>query len=424
MSMGSMTRRGVLAGMAGAALPLGGHTNAAPSPARARPSGQSIDVLVIGAGVFGSWTAWQLLQSGKRVLLVDAWGPGHSRSSSGGESRMTRTGYGRDLVYTRLALESMEGWRWLSAQAETPLFLPHGVLFMSARMEPYMEQTLRVHRELGIAIEELDRTALQRRFPLLNANGLEAAIFEPMGGPLMARRAVQTLVRQFVAAGGEYRQAAIAALEEDAAAVTVRTLAGETLHAEQIVFACGAWLPKLFPQLLGQRIFPTRQEAFFLSAPAGDPRYDAAHFPGWADFNDGDVYYGFPDLEGRGMKVARDEHGPPIDPDTSDRVASANGLQDIREFLQRRFPQLAERPLSETRVCQYENSSNGDFLIDRHPQWRNVCLVGAGSGHGFKHGPAVGRYAARLVTGQLPTSELEPRFSLATKMKDQHRSVL
>jgi glycine/D-amino acid oxidase-like deaminating enzyme len=199
------------------------------------------------------------------------------------------------------------------------------------------------------------------------------------------------------------------------------TTSGDRIYAERFVFACGPWLGRVFPELLGRRIFPTRQEVYFFAPEPGDTRYEPGRLPGWADFNGGDIYYGFPDLEGRGFKIAHDAHGPPMDPDTGDRTLTPAMLADARAFMARRFPDLARRPLSEARVCQYENSSNGDFLIDRHPDWENVVLVGGGSGHGFKHGPAVGRYAAALVRGELRTPE--PRFSLATKAEAEHRAV-
>ncbi|MBS0364343.1 MAG: FAD-dependent oxidoreductase [Proteobacteria bacterium] len=422
----SPTRRGALTGMAAAV-----GASVAPSTAlagrqrqTARRAAGSPDVLVVGAGVFGAWTAWHLLHLGKRVLLVDAWDPAHSRASSGGESRMHRTAYGPDALYSRSAWESLADWRWLSARAGLPVFHPTGVLFMSSRVEPYFTQSQQVHRALGIPLQVLDRQGLQARYPMIDFAGIEVALFEPGRGALMARRGVETLVAQFVAAGGEYRRLAIrppATAEKFEAVVAA---AGERLHAGQFVFACGPWLPKVFPDLLGERIFPTRQEAFFISTPPGDSRFGPASLPGWADFNGGDVYYGFPDLEGRGFKIAHDRHGPAFDPDSGDRIASAGGLQDVRAFMRRRFPDLAGRPLNESRVCQYENSSNGDFLIDRHPSWQNVWLLGAGSGHGFKHGPAVGRYAARRITGTLPTADIEPRFSLASKQTQQHRSVI
>jgi glycine/D-amino acid oxidase-like deaminating enzyme len=238
----------------------------------------------------------------------------------------------------------------------------------------------------------------------------------------MARRAVQTLVAEFVRAGGVYQTEAIepprarnGSLDE------IRTAAGERIVADRFVFACGPWLPRLFPELLGSRIFPTRQEVFFFAPPPGDERFLPGRLPGWADFNGGDIYYGFPDLEGRGFKIAHDAHGDRMDPDRGDRTPSAAALADVRRYMERRFPALAGRPLSEARVCQYENSSNGDLLIDFHPQHPDVLLVGAGSGHGFKHGPEVGRYAAALLGGDL--GALQPRFSLATKAEAQSRGV-
>jgi sarcosine oxidase len=410
-----ITRRTLIRGMAGAAaLPLAGRPLAA-------ASGGGWDTIVVGAGVFGAWTAFHLRRAEKRVLLLDASGPAHARASSGGESRMTRTIYGADDVYTRMAWESLDDWRWLSSRAGLPIFHPVGVLMFFGRREPFVDQSLEAHRRLGLRLDLLDRQELQRRYPQIAWDGVELGLFEPDLGALMARRAVQTLVREFVAAGGEYRLAAVLPPGDGAALEGVRTAAGETLRAQRYVFACGPWLPRLFPALLGDRIFPTRQEVFFFAPEAGDDRFEPPRLPGWADFNGGDVYYGFPDLESRGFKIAHDAHGPRFDPDSGDRRASDAGLADVRAFLARRFPALASRPLAESRVCQYENSSNGDLLIDRHPRWPNAVLVGAGSGHGFKHGPAVGRLAADLLTGRL--DKTPPRLGLASKGEVQRREV-
>ncbi|HVY83034.1 MAG TPA: FAD-dependent oxidoreductase [Steroidobacteraceae bacterium] len=378
--------------------------------------------IVVGAGVFGTWTAWNLLRKGERVLLLDAWGAAHARASSGGESRVTRTAYGPDEVYTRMAWESLPEWRWLSERSGLPVFHQTGVLFFFSRVEPYVTQSIEVHRRLKLPTEELHRAEMAKRWPQIDWEGIEVGLYEPQLGALMARRAVQTLLAEFVKAGGEYRTAAIAPPQASGTALGgVRTLAGETLRADKYLFACGPWLPKLFPSLLGERIFPTRQEVFFFAPEAGDARFQPGRLPTWADFNNGDIFYGFPDLEARGFKIAHDRHGPPIDPDTGDRTFSAAALAEVRTLMKTRFPALASRPLVESRVCQYENSSNGDFLIDRHPTWRDAWLIGAGSGHGFKHGPAVGRYAADLATGTLKAAE--PRFSLASKATVQRRSV-
>ncbi len=417
------SRRALLASIAAAA---GASTVKAPAAESAEQRGPAVqsgrrDVIVIGAGVFGAWTAWHLLKLGRKVLLLDAWGPAHARASSGGESRMTRTVYGRDEIYTRFSWESLDEWRWLSGRSGLPIFHPTGVVFFFGRREPYVTQSIEVHQRVGIPLEVLDRAALAKRFPQMAWDGVELGLHEPDRGVLMARRAVQTLVQEFVAAGGEYRQAAVLPPQPDAAFDSVRTTDGESLSAPRFVFACGPWLPKVFPEILGQRIFPTRQEVFFFAPEAGDTRFEPGQLPGWADFNGGDIFYGMPDLEARGFKIAHDQHGPPIDPDSGDRTPSPQAIADVREYIKRRFPTLANRPLVESRVCQYENSSNGDFLIDRHPQWENVVLVGAGSGHGFKHGPAVGRYAAALINGT--NKNIEPRFSLQSKAAQQRRDV-
>ena len=410
-----VTRRELIRTVAGAAA-----LSAAGARATARPI-RGWATIVVGAGVFGAWTAWHLRRLGQRVLLLDASGPANARASSGGESRMTRTIYGADDVYTKMAWDSLADWRWLSSRAGLPVFHPTGVLMFFGRREPFVDQSIEAHKRLGLRLDVLDRAEMQKRYPQIAWDGVEVGLFEPDLGVLMARRAVQTLVQEYVAAGGAYRLAAVMPPGDAATLDGVRTREGETLRAERYVFACGPWLPKVFPSLLGNRIFPTRQEVFFFAPENGDDRFEPGRLPGWADFNDGDIYYGMPDLEGRGFKIAHDRHGERFDPDTGDRRAGESGLSDARAYLAKRFPALAARPLAESRVCQYENSSNGDLVIDRHPRWANVLIVGAGSGHGFKHGPAVGRYAADLVTGT--RDQPEARLALASKGEVQHREV-
>jgi sarcosine oxidase len=412
-----VTRRGVIASALAAGVASG--VRAEDKKVSKQPG--AWDSIVIGAGVFGAWTAWHLRKSGQRVLLLDAFGAAHGRSSSGGESRLTRGSYGSDEIYTRFAFDSLAQWKWLSDLSGLPIFHPIGVLFFFQKREAYVDQSLEVHRRLKLPTLELDRAALEKSYPQVNWKDIEVGLLEPEFGVLMARRAVQTLVKQFVKAGGEYRVGAVKPPDAAKPLTSVELLDGTTLSATNYVFACGPWLPKVFPHLLGPRIFPTRQEVFFFGTPVGDARFSGANFPGWADFNNGDLFYGMPDLESRGFKIANDVHGPPIDPDRGDRVASPGALADARAYLAKRFPALANAPLNEERVCQYENSSNGDLLIDRHPTANNVLLVGAGSGHGFKHGPEVGRYASELLTGKLKI--VESRFSLETKAEQQNRAV-
>jgi glycine/D-amino acid oxidase-like deaminating enzyme len=120
------------------------------------------------------------------------------------------------------------------------------------------------------------------------------------------------------------------------------------------------------------------------------------------------VVYGVPDDDRRGLKVADDSAGPEVNPSTVDRLPSPEGLARARAILRERFPSLSDAPLTEARVCQYEASSDGNFLVDRHPALENVWLVGGGSGHGFKMGPALGEHAAAVVLGAATT---EPLFA-------------
>jgi sarcosine oxidase len=406
-----VTRRSLLIGAGGAAV----------SELMAKPmAGKGSEhVAVVGAGVFGAWTAHHLQQRGHRVTLIDAWGPAHSRASSGGESRLTRAAYGKDAIYTRMARDSLPQWKALSAVSGLPILVQCGVLFFFPTEEPYVGDSIAAHKEFGLRTEVLDQAKMARRFPMIDFDGIRVGLYEPEFGALMARRSVLTLVDRFVKDGGAYIKGLVKPpsgerLQE------IRLASGERISADRFVFACGPWLPKLFPREIGPRILPTRQEVFYFAPPAGDRRFQPGAMPGWADFNGGDIFYGFPDLETRGLKFAHDQHGIEVDPDTQSRKPTDAALAEVVAFRDRRFPDLRGAPLIGAEVCQYENSSNGDFLIDVHPQWPNVLLLGGGSGHGFKHGPEVGRYAAARLLG---TAKIEPRFSLASKGESHHREV-
>lgn len=379
---------------------------------------QTYETAVIGAGVFGAWTAYHLQQAGQRVILLDAYGAAHSRASSGGESRLIRMGYGADEIYTRWAKRALALWQEFFAEVGRPeLFQRTGVLWLARENDPYTLATRATLRQMGVNFEELSRAELEHRYPQINFGAISWALYEPDSGTLLARRAVQAVVEKF-ARQGELLIEAVAAPTGTGRLHAVTTSSGAQINADVFVFACGPWLPKLFPELLHDRIHPTRQEVYFFGAPTGDRRFAVPHLPAWIDF--GAQVYGVPDLENRGCKLALDRHGAVIDPDTAERTVTAELLREVRQFMAERFPALRDAPLVEARVCQYENTSNGDFLIDRHPDFENVWLVGGGSGHGFKHGPALGAYVTeRIING----GAVEPRFTLATKEAVRARAV-
>ena len=399
---------------------------------------RTYDVAVVGAGVFGAWTAYQLRQTGKRVVLIDAYGSGNSRSSSGDESRIIRMGYGADEIYTRSALRSLRLWRELFARVDQPLFHQTGVLWLAQKGDPYPVKTAETLEKIGIPFEKLTTAEVSQRYPQIGLERIYWAMLEPNSGVLMARRAVQAVTFAAIKTGVEYLQDAVEIDRpfnsgtgvppvdhaQDARATKqklndITTASGRRISAGNYVFACGPWLPKIFPDLLADRIQPTRQEVFYFGAPAGSQSFTAPALPTWIDFKD--EAYCLPDLEGRGIKIAIDRHGKEFDPDAGDRVVTSEGLAEVRQCLARRLPALKDAPVVEARVCQYENTSNGDFLIDRHPLFDNVWLVGGGSGHGFKHGPVVGEYVAARIAGS--NEGIEPRFSLASKASEQKRAV-
>ena len=385
--------------------------------ARASAQGATYDVAVIGAGVFGSWTAHHLRRAGKRVILIDAYGAASARASSGGESRVIRCAYGVDEIYSRMAQQSLGQWKDLGRRVNSALFQAAGVLHLGGKGDKSITATAGVLTKLRIPHQQLNQAELMKRFPQFFLGDVDQAIFEPESGALMARRSVQMLVQEMTQTGLELVLEPVLPPAGKGRLDMVKTAGGRTISAGAFVFACGPWLPKVFPVELGKRIFPTRQEMFFFGVPAGERRFTIPAMPCWIGPNN---LYGIPDLENRGFKIADDDHGPPVDPDFADRLIPRESLAAMRNRLAARFPAMKNAPLVESRVCQYENSANGDFLLDKHPSIENVWLAGGGSGHGFKHGPAVGEYLAGRILG---TQTPEPRFSFSSKDTVQKRSV-
>jgi monomeric sarcosine oxidase len=380
---------------------------------------KTYDVAVVGAGVFGAWTALWLARRGRSVVLLEAYGPGHSRSSSGDESRIIRMGYGVDEIYTRWSLRSLDLWRELFKAARTEtLYHQTGVLWLGEPANQALRATREVLGRCGVEFSEPDLPWLGKEYPQINFEGIGSALYEPRSGVLLARRAVAATLEEAMRLGAEYRVAEVRAPSAGARLPQVKTGSGDAVSAGEFVFACGAWLGKMFPEILGERIFPTRQEVFYLGIPAGDQRFSPPRLPAFLFKTD--ESYGVPNLESRGLKIALDRHGERVDPDTQSRIVTPGEAEEIRKYAAYRFPALSQAPIVETRVCQYENTSSGDFLIDRHPEAANVWFVGGGSGHGFKHAPTVGEYlAGQILDGRRP----EARFALKSKETVQKRSV-
>lgn len=355
-------------------------------------------IAVIGAGAFGGWTALHLVKRRARVTLIDAWGPGNSRSSSGGETRVMRGTYGPDQPYTELAARALKLWAKYERKWKRQFLHRSGVLWMAAGGDDRFERgSIEMLRAVKIRYEELSSNELRKRWAQINFQGIEWGIFEPECGYLDARASCAAVVDAFIDAGGEYRQAAVSSQDLERGGVRTLSLSdGSEVKANDFVFACGPWLGRLFQNSIGLLVKATKQDVLFFGTPPGDTRFHDPNIPVWADHR-GSFRYGIPGSDGRGFKIADDTRGPEFDPTNGERTVSAETLRHVREYLGFRFPALRDAPLIETRVCQYEQTPDSHFIIDRHPENDHVWIVGGGSGHGFKHGPAIGEMMAELI---------------------------
>ncbi len=322
-----------------------------------------------------------------------------------------RCTYGPDQPYTALAARALKLWQKYEKRWKRSVLHPSGVLWMvSSDEDEYERGSLPVLREEGVKFEKLSTAQLKKRWPQIQLTDVRWGIFEPDCGYLDARESCRVVVEAFVAAGGVYRQVAISADGlEDAPLRSLRLADGSRLKADAYVFACGPWLGKLFPETLGKVIRPTKQDIFFFGAPAGDARFSDAQLPVWGDHGER-FFYGIPGGDRRGFKVADDTRGQAFDPTDGERVVSQATLRRVRQYVNMRFPGMKNAPLIESRVCQYEQTSDSNFVVDRHPRAENVWLLGGGSGHGFKHGPALGEMmAGAILRGQ----ETDPGWKLS-----------
>ena len=362
-----------------------------------------MDVVIVGAGTFGASAAWWLARAGERVTLVDQFEPGDRRSSSGGETRLLRCSHGDDADYTAMAHRARTLWRELEDESGEHLLVECGLAWFAHRedgWEAASERTLVAH---GIAVERLDVASAARLYPSFRGDDVAFVLLEPEAGVLRAQRAVRALASAAAANGarivrGRARPDGAGAVLEDST----------RLEGDAVVWACGGWLARLFDGLIS--IAVTRQELLFLD---GGPAWRTPGLPAWCDYDR--AMYGTADVDGLGVKAALDLEGPPLDPD-ADLPHTASTESEVRAYLHDRFPALAGAPLVEARSCRYELTADTHFIAATHPEHPSVWLVGGGSGHGFKHGPAMAeRLAAAIAAG----TALPDRFGLGQRSRSR-----
>jgi len=379
----------------------------------------SPDFVVIGAGVFGAWTAHHLRTSGHSVLLVDALGAGHSKSSSGGKTRIIRIGYGNKELYSEWALNSLNKWKILSTETNETLFNNTGVLWINHEHHSYVNDTFKTLNKLNVAVESLSANEVSTRYPAFNVEGISGAVLEPASGILQADHAITTLIERIKQNGVDYRVAAVRSFRPHKNIDAIKLSDGTKVSAGGFIFACGPWLPKVFPHLLSPLLRITRQEVFFIRSKDNAQRANSIPIPAWIDFHEG--IYSLPDIDGHGTKIGLTKLGPIFDPDHVDRTPSKKVQTASLLAASVRIPKLRNARVVDATVCQYSNTSTGHLILDRHPNHHNVWLIGGGSGHGFKLGPAVGAYMASLVED---SSQPVAEFSIRTKNPEFKREIL
>jgi len=333
--------------------------------------------LVVGAGVVGASTARELALRGWDVTLAEQYTPGTVRSASGGDTRLLRTAHGESEWYAETARRARAAWLELEGETGQRIFEQVGLAWFARSADGFEARSRRVLDSLGIPNDWLAPDDARGLFPSLAVDDLEAVLFEPEAGVLHARRATQLLVED----GGRH----------GVHLQSRRVTPDSDPPADVVVWACGPWLAGLFPDELDLRV--TRRDVFFFG---GDASWSGR--PGFCDY-DG-AFYGHGDLAGLGVKIASDAGATEIDPDSVERLPSAENRVEARAYAAARFPGLAAAPILGGRVCQYDLSADSHFVVDRHPGRESWWLAGGTSGHGFKHGPALGAYIADCVEGK------------------------
>ncbi len=406
----------------GAGLALAGVGNAAaenPKPkAPAVRIGQAPDVVVAGAGSFGMWTALNLQRLGANVTVVDPYGAANSRQTSGGETRGVRSSYGdvrHGLLWARWATESMRRWiEWDEMGSERllpKLFFNTGDLILREELRPDEEDTMANWDTLGVPYEVLTPDEVNHRWPWIHFENLGFALYEPQAGVVRARRAIESVAEVFRQEGGTIKLGRAAIGDKDGTHVAnVSISPDESLSAGTFIFACGPWFPKVFPELMANRLRIPMGYVFYFGVPPGDLRFVYPNMPSYSVPG----CTGWPAL-GRDHRGFRVRTGGRLgrDPDDSDRWIDKEFHDSPRRILQDHFPDLVGAPILETRACHYENSVSRNFIIDHHPDFENVWLAGGGCAESFKSGPVIGEYIARRALGVDDDPELAAAFKLS-----------
>jgi sarcosine oxidase len=355
------------------------------------------DALVVGVGSMGSAALYHLARRGRRVLGLERFSLAHAHGSMHGATRIIRLAYHEHADYVPLLQRSYELWRELEQRSATPLLVQTGVVEVGAADGPLVGGTLRACAVHDLPHELLDAAELRRRLPAFAPAPGSVAVLQADGGYLHAERAVEAHAAQALAAGAElHLDERVAGWEAHADGVVVTTDRGR-YRAERLVLTPGAWAPGLL-QLPALPLSAERQVVAWFRPARRPELFEPSRLPVFIVEEDGCHHYGFPSVEGAGVKLGRMHHpGDPVpDPDAPRHAPTAAELEPLRAFLARRLPAAAGGLLAAS-ACLFTNLPDRRFLIDLHPDHANVVVASVCSGHGFKFSPVVGEILAELA---------------------------
>jgi monomeric sarcosine oxidase len=365
------------------------------------------DLIVIGAGVVGSATAYQSAKAGHRVLLLEQYAIDHQRGSSHGYSRIIRYAYDHP-TYIALAKAAFPAWSAFEEDAGETFYVRSGGIDLSHPGEPLFVKMLDSLAEMEIPYEILSTDELRALFPQFTPDSDMVALYQKDAGVIRASKAVQAFVRRARELGADVRdQMPVLGIRPVADGVEVQT-ASETFSASRVVVASGGWLrPMLLPLGLDLPLQPIAAQENYLT-PLGDlSEFTADRFPVWiahVQAQYGNILYGLPSIDGSGVKIGL-HSGPPLDPASPDRVPDTRLAQAMLDFARHAIPQAAGAVAS-SRVCIYTLTPDEHFIIDRHPDYPQVIIASCCSGHGFKFGPTLGQILSDLAFDQEVTQDL------------------
>ena len=354
--------------------------------------------VVLGAGAMGAATAYHLARRGEPVTLIEQFALGHDRGSSHGAARITRHSYA-DPAYARLMPAALEAWRALESDAGTPLYIRTGGVSMSPEGVDYASRVAASLREMGVAHRRMTGAEWNRCSPAFSVPATHDVVYEPDAGMLAAARAVAVQIELARTHGGVRTHVMAETpvrridLEGSRPVVICDRL---SLAAERLIVTAGAWLAHLLPQLpVPLRV--TRQQVLYFQ-PADPAPYRVGTLPVfiYKGKSEEDAFYGMPEFQGLGVKVAR-HYGPETDPDAFDPTVGEPYRDVVRGFLRTHLPGLADAAIDLTETCLYTVAPGEEFLLDFFPGRTDVIVASPCSGHGFKFSCLIGQILAELA---------------------------